>query len=50
MKLHHVGLVVRSDSIANELCQERLKDDASVLHHIAFAVENIRHPTPLFSG
>lgn len=91
MKLHHVGLVVRSVSIANELCQERLKDDAplvwepvpafqcfcafsvkfpmiefivpeaesklvkffggrSVLHHIAFAVENIRHPTPFSVG
>lgn len=87
MKLHHVGLVVRSVSIADELCRERLKDDAplvwepvptfqcfcafstrfpmmefivpeaesklvkffggkSVLHHIAFAVDDIRRPTP----
>ena len=87
LKFHHVGMVVQSVSIANELCRERLKDDAplvwgpvpafqcvvafstrfpmiefvvpeaesklvkflggkSVLHHIAFAVENIRRPTP----
>ncbi len=91
MKFHHVGMVVRSVSIANELCRERLKDDAplvwgpvpafqcfcafstkfpmiefvvpeaesklvkflggkSVLHHIAFAVENIRRPTPFSVG
>jgi hypothetical protein len=91
MRFHHVGLVVRSVSIANELCRERLKDDAqliwgpvpafqcfcafsakfpmiefvvpeaesklvkffggkSVLHHIAFAVENIRRPVPFSVG
>ena len=91
MRFHHVGMVVRSVSIANELCQERLKDNAplvwgpvpafqcfcafstkfpmiefvvpeaesklvkflggkSVLHHIAFAVENIRRPTPFSVG
>ena len=91
MRFHHVGMVVRSVSIANELCRERLKDDAplvwgpvpafqcfcafsskfpmmefvvpeaesrlvkflggkSVLHHIAFAVENIRRPTPFSVG
>ena len=87
MRFHHVGLVVQTVNIANELCQDRLKDDAplvwgpvpafqcfcafsskfpmiefvvpeaesrlvkffggkSVLHHIAFAVEDIRRPTP----
>lgn len=91
MRLHHVGMVVRSVSIANELCRERLKDDAplvwepvlafqcfcafstrfpmmefivpeaesklvkffggkSVLHHIAFAVDDIRRPTPFSPG
>ncbi len=91
MRFHHVGMVVRSVGIANELCQQRLKDDAplvwgpvpafqclcafstkfpmiefvvpevesrlgkffggkSVLHHIAFAVENIRRPTPFSVG
>ncbi len=91
MRFHHVGMVVRSVSIADELCQERLKDGAplvwgpvpafqcvcafsmkfpmiefvvpeaesklvkffggkSVLHHIAFAVENIRRPTPFSVG
>ena len=91
MRFHHVGMVVRSVSVANELCRERLKDDAplvwgpvpafqcfcafstkfpmiefvvpeeesrlvkflggkSVLHHIAFAVENIRRPTPFSAG
>ena len=87
MRFHHVGLVVRSLSVANKLCQERLKDEAplvwgpvpafqcscafstrfpmiefvlpeaesrlakflggkSVLHHVAFAVEDIRRPDP----
>ena len=91
MRFHHVGMVVRSVSIANELCRERLKDDIplvwgpvpafqcfcafstefpmiefvvpeaesklvkflggkSVLHHIAFAVENIRRPVPFSVG
>jgi len=91
LKFHHVGMVVQSVNIANELCRERLKDDAplvwgpvpafqcvvafstrfpmiefvvpetesklvkflggkSVLHHIAFAVENIRRPTPFSVG
>jgi len=91
MRLHHVGMVVRSVSIANELCRERLKDDApmvwepvpafqcfcafstrfpliefivpeaesglvkffggkSVLHHIAFAVEDVRQPSPFSPG
>ena len=91
MRLHHVGMVVRSASIANELCRERLKDDApmvwepvaafqcfcafstrfpliefivpeaesglvkffggkSVLHHIAFAVEDVRQPSPFSPG
>ena len=91
MKLHHVGMVVGSVSIANELCRERLKDDAplvwepvpafqcfcafstrfrliefivpeaesrlvkffggkSVLHHIAFAVEDVRRPAPFSPG
>jgi len=87
MRFHHVGMVVRSISVANEHCRERLKDDAplvwgpvpafqcsvafstkfpmiefvvpeaesrlvnflggrSVLHHIAFAVEDVRRPAP----
>lgn len=87
MRLHHVGMVVRSVSVADELCRERLKDDArlvwepvpafqcfcafstrfpllefivpeaesklvkflggkSILHHIAFAVDDIRCPAP----
>lgn len=91
MRFHHVGLVVRSVDIADDLRQERLKDDApliwepvpafqcscafstrfpmiefvvpeaesrlakflggkSVLHHVAFAVENIRHPAPFSPG
>ena len=91
MRLHHVGMVVRSVSIANELCRGRLKDDApmvwepvpafqcfcafstrfpliefivpeaesglvkffggkSVLHHIAFAVEDVRQPSPFSPG
>ncbi len=91
MKFHHVGMVVRSVSIAEKLCRERLKDDAplvwgpvpafqcvvafstrfpmiefvvpepesklvkflggkSVLHHIAFAVEDVRHPAPFSPG
>ena len=91
MKFHHVGMVVRSVDIANELCQERLKDDAplvwgpvpafqcfvafstrfpmiefvvpeaesnlvkflggkSVLHHIAFAVDDVRRPAPFSAG
>jgi hypothetical protein len=91
MRFHHVGLVVQSVSIANKLCQERLKDDAplvwgpvpafqcscafstrfpmiefvvpeaesrlakflggkSVLHHVAFAVEDIRRPAPFSAG
>ena len=91
MRFHHVGLVVRSVSIANELCRERIRDDAppvwgpvpafqcfcafsvrfpmiefvvpeaesrlvrffggkSVLHHIAFAVEDIRRPAPFSAG
>jgi len=91
MRFHHVGMVVRSVSVANELCRERLKDDAplvwgpvpafqcvvafsekfpmiefvvpeaesrlvtflggkSVLHHIAFAVEDVRRPAPFSPG
>jgi len=87
MKFHHVGMVVRSVSIAENLCQQRLKDNEplvwgpvpaflcvvafstrfpmiefvvpepesrlvkflggrSVLHHIAFAVEDVRNPVP----
>ena len=89
MKFHHVGMVVRSVSVAENLCRERLKDietlvwgpvpafqcsvafstrfpmiefvvpepesrlvkfleGKSVLHHIAFAVEDVRNPV-LFS-
>jgi len=85
MKFHHVGMVVRSVSIAENLCRERLKDNEplvwgpvpdfhcavafstrfpmiefvvpepesrlinflggkSVLHHLAFAVEDVRNP------
>lgn len=91
MTFHHVGMVVRSIDIADELCRERLKDDArlvwgpvpafqclvafsmrfpmiefvvpeaesklvkflggmSVLHHVAFAVDDIRHPVPFSPG
>jgi hypothetical protein len=87
MKFHHVGMVVRSVSVAENLCRERLKDNEplvwgpvpafqcgvafstrfpmiefvvpepesrlvkflegkSVLHHIAFAVEDVRNPVP----
>jgi hypothetical protein len=91
LKFHHVGMVVRSLGIADELCRERLKDDAplvwgpvaafqcivafstrfpmiefvvpeaesrlvkflggkSVLHHIAFAVDDVRRPAPFSLG
>lgn len=91
MKFHHVGMVVRSASIAEKLCQERLKDSEplvwgpvpafrcevafstrfamiefvvpepesrlvkflggkSILHHIAFAVEDVRRPVPFSPG
>ena len=91
MRFHHVGMVVRSASIANELCRERLKDDSplvwepvpafqcscafstrfpmlefivpeaesrlakffggkSVLHHFAFAVQDVRRPSPFSPG
>jgi hypothetical protein len=87
MQFHHVGMVVRSVSVAENLCRERLRDSEplvwgpvpafdcavafstrfpmiefvvpeppsrlakflggkSVLHHIAFAVEDIRNPVP----
>ena len=87
VRFHHVGMVVQSISIADELCRERLRDDAplvwgpvpafqcvvafatrfpmiefvvpeadsrlvkflgdkSVLHHIAFAVDDVRRPSP----
>ena len=91
MKFHHVGMVVRSVSVAEKLCRQRLNDDAtliwgpvpafqcavafstrypmiefvvpepesrlvkflegkSVLHHIAFAVEDVRNPVPFSPG
>jgi len=91
MRFHHVGMVVRSVRDADDLCRERLRDDAplvwepvpafqcfcafsarfpmiefvvpeadsrlvrffggkSVLHHIAFAVEDVRSPTPFAPG
>ena len=91
MKFHHVGMVVRSVSIAENLCRERLKDNEplvwgpvpdfhcavafstrfpmtefvvpepesrlinflggkSVLHHLAFAVEDVRNPLPFSPG
>ncbi len=91
MKFHHVGMVVRSVSVAEKLCRERLKDHVqlvwgpvpaflcvvafstrfpmvefvvpepesrlvkflggtSVLHHIAFAVEDVRRPAPFSPG
>jgi len=91
MRFHHVGMVVRSVALADELCRDRLKDDAplvwepvpayecfcafstrfpmiefvvpeaesrlvrflgskSVLHHIAFAVDDVRHPAPFSPG
>ena len=91
MKFHHVGMVVRSVSVAENLCRERLKDNEplvwgpvpafqcavafstgfpviefvvpepdsklvkflggkSVLHHIAFAVEDVRNPAPFSPG
>jgi len=91
MKFHHVGMVVRSVSVAEKLCRERLKDNAplvwgpvpafecvvafstrfpmiefvvpepesrlvkflggkSALHHIAFAVADVRHPAPFSPG
>jgi len=87
MRFHHVGMVVRSVGIADDLCRERLKDETplvwgpvpafqcfcafsarfpmiefivpeagsrlvkffggkSVIHHVAFAVDDIRRPTP----
>jgi len=87
MRFHHVGMVVRSVGIADDLCRERLKDETplvwgpvpafqcsvafstrfpmiefvvpeaesrlvkflggqSILHHIAFAVEDVRRPAP----
>jgi hypothetical protein len=87
MKFHHVGMVVRSVSVAENLCRQRLNDHApliwgpvpafqctvafstryamiefvvpepesrlinflggkSILHHIAFAVEDVRNPAP----
>lgn len=91
MRFHHVGMVVRSVRDADDLCRERLRDDAplvwepvpafqcscafsarfpmiefvvpegdsrlvrflggkSVLHHVAFAVEDVRSPTPFAPG
>ena len=91
MKFHHVGMVVRSVSVAENLCRERLKDNEplvwgpvpafhcavafstrfpviefivpepdsklvkflggkSVLHHIAFAVKDVRNPVPFSPG
>lgn len=91
MRFHHVGMVVRSVSIAEELCRERLKDEVplvwgpvpafqcfcafsakfpmmefivpeegsrlvkffggkSVIHHVAFAVADIRNPSPFSAG
>jgi hypothetical protein len=91
VRFHHVGMVVQSMSIADELCRERLRDDAplvwgpvpafqcvvafstrfpmiefvvpeaesrlvtflggkSVLHHIAFAVDDVRRPSPFSPG
>lgn len=91
MRFHHVGMIVRSVSIADELCRERLKDDIplvwgpvpafqcfcafsarfpmmefivpeaesrlakffggkSIIHHVAFAVDDIRHPAPFVPG
>ena len=91
MKFHHIGMVVRSVSVAENLCRERLKDNEplvwgpvpafhcavafsarfpmiefvvpesdsklvkflggkSVLHHIAFAVEDVRNPAPFSPG
>jgi hypothetical protein len=87
VRFHHVGMVVQSMSIADELCRDRLRDDAplvwgpvpafqcvvafstrfpmiefvvpeaesrlvkflggkSVLHHVAFAVDDVRRPSP----
>jgi len=87
MKFHHVGMVVRSVSVAENLCRQRLKDNEplvwgpvpafqcsvafstrfamiefvvpeaesrlvkflggkSILHHIGFAVEDVRNPLP----
>jgi hypothetical protein len=31
MRFHRVGMVVRSVSIADELCRERLKDDVPLV-------------------
>ena len=91
MKFHHVGMVVRSVSVAENLCRERLKDNEplvwgpvpafhcavafstrfpmiefvvpepesrlvnflggkSILHHMAFAVEDVRNPLPFSPG
>ena len=91
MKFHHVGMVVRSVCVAENLCRERLKDNEllvwgpvpafhcavsfstrfpmiefvvpepdsklvkflggkSILHHIAFAVEDVRNPVPFSPG
>ena len=87
MKFHHAGMVVRSVSVAEKLCRQRLNDNApliwgpvpafqcavafstrfpmlefvvpelesrlvkflggkSILHHIAFAVDDVRNPVP----
>ena len=91
MKFHHVGMVVRSVSVAENLCRERLRDSEplvwgpvpafdcavafstrfpmiefvvpepesrlvnflggkSILHHMAFAVEDVRNPLPFSPG
>jgi len=91
MKFHHVGMVVRSVSVAEKVCRQRLNDNSpliwgpvpafqcavafstrypmiefvvpepesrlvnflggkSVLHHIAFAVEDVRNPVPFSPG
>ena len=91
MRFHHVGMVVRSVSVAENLCRERLKDNEplvwgpvpafhcavafsirfpmiefvvpepdsklvkflggkSILHHIAFAVKDVRNPAPFSPG
>ena len=76
MKFHHIGMVVRSVSVAENLCRERLKDNEplvrfpmiefvvperdsklvkflggkSILHHIAFAVKDVRNPAPFSPG
>lgn len=91
MKFHHVGMVVRAVSVAENLCREILKDNEplvwgpvpafqcavafstrfamiefvvpepesrlvkflggkSILHHIAFAVGDVRKPLPFSPG